>query len=148
MVGGTPSSHSGGECTPSIQSWWGVPHPFMVWGTPSSHGGTPSSHGEGSTPGTPQGQTWDGVPRPYRPGWGVYPRYPHHLDLGWGTPLSRPEMGYPLSRPGMGYYPVHTWDGVPSPIQTWDGVPPCLDLALGTPPQTWDRIPPTPQGVN
>ena len=39
----------------------GVPHPVMVGGSPSSHGGTPSSHG-GVTPGTPPGQTWDGVP--------------------------------------------------------------------------------------
>ena len=47
--------------------------------------------------------TWDGVPPP-------------HLDLGWGTSLSRPGMGYPPSRPGMGY--PRQPDGAP-PVEVW-----------------------------
>ena len=67
-----------------------VPHPVMVGGA-----GTPSSHGQRGTPGTPPTiQTWDGVPPPtIRPGMG-YPRTirpgmgypPHNPDLGQGTP--------------------------------------------------------------
>ena len=35
-------------------------------------------------------QTWDGVP----PTW-TWDGVPPYLDLGWGTPLPRTEMGYP-----------------------------------------------------
>ena len=87
-------------------------------GTPSSPGwgdGTPSSSGQGrgayprvksllGVPGVSPIQTWDGVPHqldgvsPIQMCDGVPPvswmRYPP--DLGWGTPPSRPVMGYPL----------------------------------------------------
>ena len=79
-----------------------------------------------------------GYPPPSRPGWGWgYPWYPHYPDLAGGypripLPLSRPGVvppcpdlgwGTPLSRPGMGYPPIQTWDGVtPPPVQTCDGV--------------------------
>ena len=47
-----PSSHDGGGGYP-IQSWWGVPHPDLARGTPSSHGGTPSRPGRRGYPGNP-----------------------------------------------------------------------------------------------
>ena len=93
-----------------IQTWsWGVPHPDLVGG----HPGYPPHH-----PDLVRGVT------PSRPGWGA-PQVPlHHpdlewgtlltwdgvptyLDLGWGTPLPRPEMGYPP-------YPDLRW-GTPPP---------------------------------
>ena len=98
--GGTPSSHVGGGY--SIQSWWGVPHPFMVGG-----GGTPSSHGGGYPI-----HSWlvGGVPHPFMVGGGV----PHPVMVG-GTPSSH--GGVPPT--------IQTWLGYPPPptMQTWLGYP-------------------------
>ena len=55
---------------------WSTP-PDLGWGTPRTWDGVPPRTWDGVTP-----QTWDWVP-------------PLDLDLGWGTPLPRPEMGYP-----------------------------------------------------
>ena len=112
LVGGegTPTSHGGGY---PIQSWWGVPQPVMVGGTPSSHGGgTPSSHGGEGVPQVP----------PHHPdlAGGEYPRYPlHHPDLARGGTPQDPDLGW-----GTPHHPDLGW-GTPLPIiQTWDGVPP------------------------
>ena len=100
----------------------GVPIPGLggylsqVWGdTPSQvQGGTPSQDPRDGVP----PWTWDGVPpRPgtgYPPGPGTWypPRpgtgtpldlgwVPPYLDLRWGTPLPRPEMGYPPRNGGQ-----------------------------------------------
>ena len=76
----------------------------MVGGTPSSHGGYPI-------------QSWWGVPHPVMVGGtlGIL----HHPDLEWGTPPSRPRIGYP---PDLGQGTVQTWDGVPPWPRT--GYPP------------------------
>ena len=89
--GDTPSSPGGvgypGYPPPS-RPGQGVPLPHLTIQTWSGWG----------TLGTPTIQTWDGYP-PTQTWDGV----PSHLDLGWGTPLPRPEIGYPPPRPGMGY---------------------------------------------
>ena len=124
MVGGTPSSHGRGGDTPSSHGGgWGVPHPDLAGGTP------PPSRPCWGIPLVPPIQTWDGVPP--TPGMG----YPHHPDLGWGTPPTQTLDVVP---------PIQTWDGVPPYLRwgppTWDGVSPHPDLGWGTP-HTWDRVP-------
>ena len=151
--GGTPSTYSGGRAGYPIQSWWGVPHPVMVGGTPSSHGegGTPSSHsGGGSTLGTPTIQTWPGVPPTIQTWPGGFTLgtptiqtwlrgtlgTPHHPDLAGGfTPGTPPTTqmagGYPPpSRPGWGtpHHPDLT--GVPPP-------PSRLDWSTPPPVEVW-----------
>ena len=87
--------------------------------------------GQGGTPSQVQGgtlsQVWGGTcPRS-----GGYPvPVPPCPDLGWGTPLARPGIGYsPLARPGM-------------------GSPPRPDLGWGTPPRPdWGTPPPTRCGL-
>ena len=88
--GGTPSQVLGGAHPRS--GGYPVPGPgrtpSQVQGVPNPRsGGTPSRPGQGGTPGTPS---------PY-------------LDLGWGTPLPGPGMGYPP-------YPDLRWG---TPLQVW-----------------------------
>ena len=79
MMGGTHSSH-GGKGYP-IQSWWG--------GNPSSHGGggdTPSSHGRGYLGYPPHHPDLAGVPPPHSDLAGVPPPHP---DLAGVPPPNR-----------------------------------------------------------
>ena len=131
-----------------------VPHPVIVGGTPSSHGGEggyPSSHERG----VPHPVMVGGVPHPVIVGggtWGIphhpdlaggYPWYPpstsqtwlgyppHHPDLAGGVPPrgARPGQGTPPpSRPGWGTPPHHPdLAGIP--------LPPSCRPGWGTPPQ-------------
>ena len=96
-----------GEGGYPIQSWVGeVPHPVLAGGVP--HPVLPHLVLARGYPfqfwleawawdGVPPVQTWNGVPP--------------NPDLGWGTPLSRPGMGYPPS--------VQTWNEVPHQGVDW-----------------------------
>ena len=95
--------------------------------SPDRGGGTPLSLGLGE----PILPSRAGMEYPSPPSIWTWDRAPPHLDLGWGTPLSRPGMGYPLSRPGIWFPHLDLGWGTPSrpgmstpPIQTWDGVNP------------------------
>ena len=98
----------------------GGPHPVMVGGTPSSHGG-----GWGGTP----IHSWWGYPRyppPSRLDWGGYPGYPPSR-LGWGIPSHHPDLA--------GVSPHHQdLAGVPPTIKTWLGYPPHHPDLTGVPP--------------
>ena len=107
--GGTPSQVEGVGDTP--YQVWGVPNPrsggtpcqvqggtpSQVWGYPISGLGVPHLRSRGY-PGYPPSsrhgwgtpQTWDGVPP--------------QPDLGWFTPLPRPEMGYPPPHRGVDWH--------------------------------------------
>ena len=100
------------------QVWGGCPVPGLGGYPIQGLGGCPVP-GLGGYPIPGQGgypiQTWSGG----------YSGYPPYLDLGWGTPLPGPGMGYPpLPRPGIGCPPL------PGPGM---GYPPYLDLRWGTP---------------
>ena len=147
----SPSSVGSQWGIPSSLGWERVLHPVLDRGTPSNlgFGGTTSS------PGVPPVVTLD-VGTPHQQD-GI----PLHLDLGWGTPISR--MGYPPSRPGMGYphlelgwgtnHPdlgwgtLHQQDGVPPPDLGW--FTPLFRPGMGYLPSagwgtiwTWDGVPP------
>ena len=141
-----------------IQSWWGVTlgtqhtprHPDLAGGTPwpDLGWGTPCPD---LVWGTPPVQTWDGVPPPSRPGWGVpwctpsqtWDGVPPCSDLVWGTPPIQTWDGVPPpSRPGWGGYPRYP---LPHPDLGWGTPHP--DLGWGTPSQTWDVPPPARPGM-
>ena len=129
VCGGVPYPVMGGGILSSpgrgipIQSWLGVSHPVLAGGIPCS-------------------VLARGIPR----------GTPHHPDLGYGSPLSRPGMGYPSVQTWDGVFQIQTWDGGPPiqtcdgvpPIQTCNGVPPHPELGCGTssPIQTWNEVTP------
>ena len=90
-----------------------VPHPVMVGGTLSSHGGEYPIQawwgGTQSTPHHPDLAEGGGTPgTPHHPDlWGI-PRVPPFQNWD-GVPPFRPGMGYPPPRPLMGYPPVNVW---------------------------------------
>ena len=100
--------------------WWGQGYPIHSW-----TGGIPFSPGWGV--GNQPSHDWGYPNQSWRPWVG----YPPHLDLGWGTPWSRPGYGVPPSGTGMGYHPPPL-AGWSTPI-SWMGVPPLARWGTPTP---------------
>ena len=105
----------------------GVPHPVMVVGYPSSHGGgVPHPLMRIS----PTIQTWPGG-YPIQSWWGWVP---HPVMMGVGTPSSHgkgvPQV--PSRHPDLGWGTSHhqTWDGVPPTIRPGMGYPHCINITF------------------
>ena len=126
QVRGYPIPGLGGYPVPGLG---GYPVPCLG-GTPSQGGGGypipgPGGYpipGLGGTPSQSRGYPIPGLGGYPISGWG-YLRYPPRWpDLGWGTPPTRPGMGYPPS-PDLGW-------GTPLPSRPGWGTPP---------PKCWQR---------